>query len=56
MGLELTNEVDYPDDLAEWNANEEQEVTQNDPYSLGRDLLNKLATNLGGDIVLPCLL
>jgi len=51
--LNLTYEVDFKDDLEGWNLEETDDVTANDPYSLGKDLLSKVAVSLGGENVLP---
>lgn len=56
LSLALTNEVDFADDLNTWNEEDEQEVTQNEPYFLGRDLLSKMSVSLEGKSILPYLL
>lgn len=56
LSLALTSEVDFADDLETWNEEDEQEVTQNEPYFLGRDLLSKMAVSLEGKAILPYLL
>ena len=56
LALALTSEVDFADDLDTWNEEDEQEVTQNEPYFLGRDLLSKMAVSLEGKAILPYLL
>jgi hypothetical protein len=55
--LLMTEEVENKDDLAEWSIEEEDtEVVQNDPYSLGKDLLNRASVSLGSEAVMPVML
>ena len=52
--MNLTYEIDYKEDLNEWTADEtDLSVTNNDPYSLGKDLLNKAAKYLEAESILP---
>lgn len=52
----LINELDNVTDLTAWNNEpEETEIIHNDPYSLGKDLLNKLSNFLEESII-PSLL
>ncbi|CAG9310241.1 unnamed protein product [Blepharisma stoltei] len=47
LGFSLTTEVDFPYDLDGWNQEgPELVVIQNDPYSLGKDLLLRMANFL----------
>ena len=45
-GLSLAYEIEFRDDLEGWNEEETDEVTVNEPYSLGKDLLSKTAKAL----------
>lgn len=48
----LINELDNISDLSAWNNEpEETEIIHNDPYSLGKDLLNKLSNYLEESII-----
>lgn len=52
--MNLTYEIDYKEELDEWTKDEtDLSVTNNDPYSLGKDLLSKSAKFLDPANVLP---
>lgn len=52
--MNLTYEIDLKDELDEWTKDEtDLSVTNNDPYSLGKDLLSKSAKFLEAPQVLP---
>lgn len=52
--MNLTYEIDYKDEFDEWTKDEtDLSVTNNDPYSLGKDLLSKSAKFLEPANVLP---
>lgn len=52
--LNLTYEVEFIDDIDGWTVDDTDEtVTTNEPFSLGKDLLNKTAISLGTETVLP---
>ncbi|CAG9321782.1 unnamed protein product [Blepharisma stoltei] len=52
--LQLTYEVDNVNDIEAWTTDDTDEnVTTNEPFSLGKDLLNKASYSLGAETVLP---
>jgi hypothetical protein len=52
--MQLTYEIDFKDDLGEWTKDmTDLSITNNDPYSLGKDLLCKSAIFLEAANVLP---
>lgn len=52
--MNLAYEIDFKDDVKEWTEDEtDLSVTNNDPYSLGKDLLSKASKFLEASHVLP---